>query len=83
MALVMTMLTKTQADYRKMNPWLQFVVTPPHQMALIMTMITKTQDDYMQMNPWLEFVVRPVHQMDHTGFRQGEGGGQKLYEDTH
>ena len=63
MALIMTMLTKTQADYREMNPWLQFVVRPLHKMALIMTMFTKTQADYKQMNPYLQFVVRLLHQM--------------------
>ena len=52
MAHIMTMLTKTQADFRQMNPWLQFVVRPLHQMALIMNMFTKTQADYRQMNPW-------------------------------
>ena len=52
MALIMTMLTKTLADYRQMNPWLQFVVRPLHQMALIMTMLNKAQTDYREMNPW-------------------------------
>ena len=53
MALIMTMLTKTQADYRQMNPWLQFVVRPLHQMALIMTMLTKTQEDYKIIGKWI------------------------------
>ena len=61
MALIMTMFTKTQADYRQMNPWLRFVVRSLQQMALIMTMLTKTLADYKQMNPWLQLVVRPLH----------------------
>ena len=45
MTLIMAMLTKTQTYYKQMNPRLQFVVKPLHQMALIMTMLTKTQAD--------------------------------------
>ena len=63
MAHIMTMFTKTQADYEQMNPYLQFVVRLLHQMVLIMAMLTKTQADYRQMNPWLQFVVRPLQQM--------------------